>query len=259
MTTEVKTRSPLKVPPLRNPGQSLDEELQRILVDKFLPYFIFPPLLFAFALGEWWRWYRPSPPSPLFATMLALIAVLYSIYKVRKMMPKIHALKQGREGEKVMGQSLEELRAGGAIVLHDIVADGFNVDHVVISPKGLFVIETKTYSKPNGRDARITFDGYKVSIDGRVPSGDFVKQVLANTAWIQEMLKERTGRSFPARPVVLFPGWFVEKVGAHAHDRVWVLNPKNLPGFLDQEKPNLSLEDMKTATCHLAQHVRSIK
>lgn len=259
MTAVVKTRSPLKVSALRNPGQSLDEELQRIFVDSFLPYFLVPPVLVSFALIEWFRWYRPFPPSPWIATVLALVSVLYSIYQVQKIRPKIHALKLGRDGEKVVGQSLEELRSGGAIVLHDIIADGFNVDHVVISPKGLFVIETKTYSKPNGRDARILFDGDKLSIDGRAPSRDPVKQVMANTAWVQELLKERTGRSFPARPVVLFPGWFVETAGAHAHDRVWVLNPKGLAAFIDQEKPTLSLEDMKTATCHLAQHVRSIK
>jgi hypothetical protein len=175
------------------------------------------------------------------------------------MSPKIRALKLGREGEKVVGQSLEELRSGGAIVLHDIVAAGFNVDHVVISPKGLFVIETKTRSKPNGKDVKITFDGDKISIDGKVPTRDPIKQVLANTAWVREMLKERTGRSYPARPVVLFPGWFVESVGARSHERVWVLNPKGLTAFIDQEKPSLSLEDMKTATCHIAQHVRSIK
>jgi hypothetical protein len=42
MPTEEKTRSPLKAPPLRNPGQSLDEELQRLFVDSFLPYFLVP-------------------------------------------------------------------------------------------------------------------------------------------------------------------------------------------------------------------------
>jgi len=147
MSIEVKARSPLKVPPLRNPGQSLDEELQRILVDKFLPYFIFPPLIIAYAIGEWWRLHLSSSPSPRFATVLAFISVLYSIYQVRKMRPKLRAFKLGLEGEKVVGQSLEELRSGGAIILHDIMADGFNVDHVVISPKGLFVIETKTRSK----------------------------------------------------------------------------------------------------------------
>lgn len=74
----------------------------------------------------------------------------------------------------------------------------------------------------------------------------------------QEMLKERTGRSFPVRSVVLSPGWFVETVGAHAHDRVWVLNPKALPAFIAQEKLILSLEEIKTRTCHLSQYIRSI-
>lgn len=259
MSHEVKkARSPLKVSPLRNPGQSLDEELQRIFLDSFLPYFLAPPLLVSFALIEWWRWYRPFPPSPWVATGLAFITIIYSIYQVQKIRPKIHALKLGREGEKVVGQSLEELRSSGAIVLHDIKADGFNVDHIVISSKGIFVIETKTYSKPNGRDAKVLFDGKTVSVGGKSPSRDPVKQVVANTAWVQEMLKERTGRSFPARSVVLFPGWFVETAGTHAHDRVWVLNPKALPAFIAQEKLTLSLEEIKTATCHLSQYIRSI-
>jgi hypothetical protein len=258
MGNKAAVRSPLKDRPLRNPGQSLDEELQGILVDKFLPYFIFPPLFIAYAIGEWWRWYLPSSPSPRFATVLAFVSVLFSIYQVRKIRPKLRALKLGREGEKVVGQSLEELRSGGAIVLHDIVADGFNVDHVVISPKGLFVVETKTYSKPIGRDAKVVFDGDKVSIDGRVPSRDPIKQVLANTGWVRELLKESTGKFFPVKPVVLFPGWYVDPVGAHAHDRVWVLNPKALPAFIAQEKTTLSLEELKMATCHLSRYIRSL-
>jgi hypothetical protein len=78
------------------------------------------------------RHFRPQPPSPWLATGVAIVAVLDSAYKVHKLRPKIHALKPGRDGEKVVGQALEELRTGGAILLHDITANGFNVDHVVI-------------------------------------------------------------------------------------------------------------------------------
>jgi hypothetical protein len=95
MPTEEKTRSPLKAPPLRNPGQSLDEELQRLFVDSFLPYFLVPSMLGVFALIEWMRDSRPQPPSPWFATIVAFVAVSYSAYKVQKLRPKIHALKQG--------------------------------------------------------------------------------------------------------------------------------------------------------------------
>src|SRR4030066_228274 len=218
MLTKVKVRSPLKVPPLRNPGQSLDEELERLFFDKILPYFIVPPVLVSFALIEWWRSYRPFPPSPWIMTVIAFLTVIYSIYQIQTIRPKIRALKLGRDGEKIVGQSLEELRTGGAIVLHDILADGFNVDHLVISSKGIFVLETKTYTHPNGRDAKVIFDGDKVLLDGRVPSRDPVKQVRANTAWVRDLLKEHTGKSFPVRPAILFPGWFVETGGARAPD-----------------------------------------
>ena len=259
MSTEVKTRSPLKVPPLRNPGQSLDEELQRLFLDSFLPYFMVASTLCAYALIEWMRYYRPLPPSPFFATGVAIVAVLYSAYKVNKMRPKIHALKLGRDGEKVVGQSLEELRSGGAIVLHDITSNGFNVDHVVISFKGIFVIETKTRSKSKGRDSKIVYDGEKLLIDGWTMAPDPLKQVWANTSWIRDLLMESTGKSFPVRPVLLFPGWYVDPVGAHAHDRVWVLSPKALPAFIAKEKTTLSLEDVKMATCHLSRYIRSMR
>jgi len=258
MSVDRKTRSPLKEAPLRSPGQSVDEELQRILMDKFLPYFLMPAILIAFAITEWWRWYRPSSPSPWFATVLAIATISYSIYQVQKLRPRLRALKLGRDGEKVVGQSLEELRSDGAIVLHDIIADGFNVDHVVIASQGIFVVETKTFSKPKGRDAKIVFDGEKVIIGGKRPSRDPIRQARANTAWIQDLLKERTGKSYAARPVILFPGWYVETQGPHAHDRVWVLNPKALPSFIAKEKSALSMEDMKTATCHISRYIRSL-
>lgn len=259
MSTEVKTRSPLKIPPLRNPGQSLDEELQRLFVDSFLPYFLVPSVLGAFALIEWMRYIRPLPPSPWFATGVAIVAVLYSTYKVLMMRPKIHALKLGRDGEKFVGQALEELRSSGAIVLHDIMADGFNVDHVVISYKGIFVIETKTWSKPKGRDTQIVYDGEKILIDGWTLTPDPLKQVQANSAWIRDLLMESTGKSFPVRPVLLFPGWYVDPVGTHAQERVWVLTTKALPGFITKAKTTLSLEDVKMATCHLSRYIRSLR
>lgn len=259
MGNEVTVRSPLKSPPLRNPGQSLDEELQLLFVDKFLPYFLFPGLFIGYAIGEWWRWYFLSPPIPRIVTVIALVSVAYSVYQIRKLRPKIHALRLGRDGEKIVGQSLEELRIDGAIVLHDITSNGFNVDHVVISFKGIFVIETKTNSKPKGRDAKVVFDGEKLSVGGWTPSRDPIKQVQANTAWVRDLLKESTGKSFPVKSVVLFPGWYVETVGTHAHDRVWVLNPKGLPVFIANEKTALSLEDVKMATCHLSRYIRSLR
>jgi hypothetical protein len=131
------------------------------------------------------------------------------------------------------------------------------VDHAVVSPKGLFVIETKTRSKPKGTRVAVRYDGEKLSVNGNVPSRDPIKQVLAISAWVQELVKKSTGKSFPVRPVVLFPGWYVETENASAHDKVWVLNPKCLLSFIQNEKVNLSPEDVKLITFHLSRYIRS--
>jgi hypothetical protein len=257
MGNEVTLKSPLKDAPLRLPGQSLAEEIQRIFEEDWIPYYLATLLFFVFAALEWLRYYRPYPPSPRLATAAAVLLFGYTAIRTIKMRPKIRNLRLGMEGEKVVGQSLEVSRANGATVFHDICAKDFNVDHVVVSPKGIFVIETKTRSKPTGTRVAVRYDGEKLSVNGNVPSRDPIMQVLANSAWVRELVKKSTGKTFPVRPVVLFPGWYVETENANAHDKVWVLNPKCLLSFIQHEKVDLPPEDVNLITFHLSRYIRS--
>lgn len=252
-------KSPLKDRPLRYPGQSLDEAIQHQFDDEWMPYFLTSLVTAGLAGLEWWRYAHPSPPRPWAYTILAAIVVGYTIFRSMKIIRKVRALKLGRDGEKVVGQFLEELRAKGAMVFHDIPANGFNVDHVVISPKGIYVIETKTYSKPNGREATVRYDGVKLTVDGKAPSRDPVKQIQAIAAWMREFLAESTGKAFSVKPVVVFPGWYVETVHAGAHDKVWVLNPKGLPSFIQNDRGDLPPEDLKLVIYHLSRYIRTQK
>jgi len=44
----------------------------------------------------------------------------------------------------------------------------------------------------------------------------------------------------------------------NAHDReVWVLNPKALPTFIENEPVVLAQEDVMLATYHLSRHIRT--
>lgn len=257
MQKDVVFKSPLKDPPLRNPGQSLEEEIHRMLDDDAIPYFLVSMVCVTYAATEWLRYFRPTSPSLLFTTIMTVLIVSYSIFRLYRMRPKIRNLRLGMEGEKAVGQSLEELRANGAAVFHDVPAKGFNVDHVVVSRNGIFVIETKTYSKPKGRAVTITYDGAKLLVDGKSPDRDPIWQARGNAAWLQALLKESTGKSFPVRPVVLFPGWYVETATANAHDKVWVLNPKCLSSFMQNEYVDLPAEDVSLIAFHLSRYIRS--
>jgi hypothetical protein len=116
------------------------------------------------------------------------------------------------------------------------------------------MIETKTISKPNGREALVEYDGERVTIAGFSPDRDPIRQAKALSHWLEDLIKESTGRSFGVRPVVLYPGWYVNKQPKGTN--VWVLNPKALPSFLDHESASLSPEDVHLVSYHLSRYVR---
>jgi hypothetical protein len=165
-------------------------------------------------------------------------------------------LRQAINGEKAVGQFLEGVRADGYRVFHDLVGDGFNGDHALIGPRGVFTVETKTWSKPTRGEARINFDGEKITRGKFDPDRDPVIQAQAQAGWLRNLLAESTGRKYAVRPVILFPGWFVEQVPATSR-RIWVLNPRQLPDFLRQESNRLSDEDVNLASFHLSRFIRA--
>ena len=68
-------------------------------------------------------------------------------------------------------------------------------------------------------------------------------------------MSECTGRKFEVRPVIVFPGWFVEQTGQSLR-QIWVLELKALPKFLENEPQRLNTEDVALASDHLARFVR---
>lgn len=137
-------KSPLRAKPLRMAGQSLDENIRNRLDDKGLKYAILIVFPIVLAMMEWYRWYVDAPYTPWVYTFLAAITCPIGIYKAFKLKQELIKLKQGRDGEIAVGQYLESFREQGCKIFHDIVGEGFNLDHVVISKNGIFVIETKT-------------------------------------------------------------------------------------------------------------------
>ena len=250
-----RSRSPLKDRPLRNPGQSVEEARRKLLEDKLeqpLLAAVFAALLAAL---EWWRYFTGRPPQPAAFTALAVCVAAFAAWRVARAVPQLRSLRAA-DGERAVGQFLEGLREQGYRVFHDLVGDGFNVDHALIGPAGVFTVETKAWSKPARGEARIRFDGERILRGDLEPDRDPVIQARAQSGWLRDLLSESTGRKFEVRPVVVFPGWFVEQTSAHPRG-IWVLNPKALPHFLEKEPRQLSEEDVKLASFHLSRFIRA--
>jgi hypothetical protein len=250
----LQMRSPLKSTPARSAGQSVNEQIenQRFnAVEVCLPAL----MLFGFAIFEWTKVLLNIPPAPLTFTALAVIAAILAAIKFTRIRRELDAYKQGRDGEKTVGHELEKLREHGAHVHHDLLADGFNIDHVVVSTRGIFVIETKTWSKSEPHSETLRFDGQHVIRQGHKPDSNPVKQVQANASYVRSLLAQSTGEHFAIQPIVAFPGWFVQMQPKTKPVETWVLNPKAIGAFINRTKPRLTTEQVHMISHHLSLHI----
>ncbi|HEY2417467.1 MAG TPA: nuclease-related domain-containing protein [Steroidobacteraceae bacterium] len=234
----------------------MDEQIDDVLNDKLLNYLLFPLIIWLLAGIEWFLQIRNAPRIPGTFAVVAAILTVYGAIRIGQLRRQINLLKQGRDGERFVGQYLERLRLGGAQVFHDVPGDGFNLDHVVIAPQGIFVVETKTWSKRRPR-ARITVRAGTLFKDGYKVDPNPIEQAVAESAWLSRLLVESTGKSLSVRGVVLFPGWFVEPMDGATKNKAWVLEPKAFPAFLDHEPTRLAESDVTLAAFHLTRYVRT--
>jgi hypothetical protein len=251
---KTEKRSPLKEKPLRLPGASLSEERSRILDDELMPLALAIAFAVAFAVLEWFRTFVPSPPQPLAATLVAVLLIAFLVYRLRGTRARLRSLKLGMEGEQAVGQFLEAHRGADWHIFHDVPGPSFNIDHVVVCPKGVFAVETKTFSKPAKGEAKVTYDGDRVLVNGSKPDRDPVAQARAVRDWIRDLLFDTTAIKYPVRGVVVFPGWWVDSPKTGRRPEIWVLNEKAFVKFVENE-PVVKSEDVALAASRLVNYI----
>lgn len=164
--------------------------------------------------------------------MLCLPAALYCVgvtYKTLRSMNRLRQNAAGLRAERAAAQEIGAVLAGNNRMFHDVQAGSFNIDHVVVSPAGVFAIETKSRRKPpagGGADkVKVRYDGKALAFPGWVET-EPIAQAERQARWLAEHLRKATGESFPVTPVLALPGWYVENVARIADGMVRVINPK---------------------------------
>ncbi len=248
-------RDPLKRQPLAQPGDSTHDQLSGVFEQEVERWLLACVVCAAIAIGQWIMFLSAKPPHPIITTVIAAILAIILAIRLPGARRTANNLRLGIRGESAVGQQLETLRALGYHVFHDLPGNGFNVDHVLIGPAGLFVIETKTRSKPARGRATITYDGRRVFVNGHAPDRDPIAQARANRDHVcgvlAKFLKERpTGRA-----VVVFPGWWVERTARDPE--VWVLNDEAFLKIIGREPPKLSEDTIRILAESLETHLRA--
>lgn len=259
LTPAAAKKSPLKDKPLRLPGQSLDDRIDNFIYDNRLaPIMLALVCIFAAVFELFFLLTNTSRmKSAILMSAYALVVLIYAVWKWRRSTAQLAALKLGRDGERVVAEVLSEQVRKGNAVFHDVVGPNFNLDHVIVAPQGVFVIETKTLSKPTRPDAYVTFDGKDLRVDSHALDRDPIEQTLSEIRWLKDLLRESTGTDIPVKGLIVFPGWFVKSDHSNVDRKVWVMNPKGVDGFITAGHSIMPIEKVYLVAFHLARFIRS--
>lgn len=235
---------------LRRAGEGLDQR-HRELMDKLpetlglamaIPLVLpcLPLLLIRWSTGSW-QWGLLSASAALF-----LAALVWGMGKVRALAMETRNVRLGLFGERAVADELDKLTWSGYRIFHDVPCLGatglFNLDHVVVGKGGVAVIETKTYRKPKGGDAkancRVEYDGQQLIWPNRRSTKE-LEQVRRNAEWLQKYLMKELSVETPPMQVVAIPGWYV--VQPKGGDRTCrVMNQKQLAKGINDLKGVMS-------------------
>ena len=222
-----------------------------------MPYAVVMLFAIAMALSEWWQWYTNSPPSPIIYSVIAVLMILIVAWKVRSVRPKLKLLNLGYQGEKIVAQVLSKLYKDGALIFHDVPGDGFNLDHVIVHKSGLYVVETKTLSKPARGITELVFNGETVLRNGLEFERNPITQVRANKKWLSELLEKTTGHHFPIQAVIIYPGWFIKTTREGNSSEEWVLNEKAFIKYFRKQSERMKPEDVSLAADRIRIHIEN--
>lgn len=219
----------------RAPGETLRRAIAKFDADmpQMLWIGLLPPIL---SLGTILIASQLPPVVMPYVTIGAVVVFLSSALYCGRWLHRFlgprRELALGYFGERAVAECLESLMANSYWVYHDVPAKGSiklsNLDHVTVGPTGVAVVETKTQDKGSalaGRESHIvTFDGNQL-IWPWGENKDGIQQTIDEAEWLKKWLKKHTDLDVPVKPILTFPGWWVNEKPS---EQLRVVNLKNL-------------------------------
>lgn len=207
-------RSLLTTQLLRGPGESLRGQLET--ASEKTDSFVFVMMFVAVAALGLFVALVSSTNGKVFIWQLWLLAICYTLMmillslRLYRLFRHSQDLYLGLDAELAVGQELNSLMLDGYRIFHDFPAENFNIDHVVIGTNGVFAVETKGRVKQMNGDVKIVYDGEGLKFPTHYEQ-EPLEQAKRQAVWLAKWLTSAVGAQVTVKPVLAFPGWYIER------------------------------------------------
>lgn len=166
---------------------------------------------------------------PGFLALLLLTRLIGNVAGegIDRQLKRARQAERGARAEEDVSRVLERLaNQQPMLVFHDVATGHGNIDHVVITPHGVFVLETKSHH------GRVEIAGERLLLNGKPPEKDFIAQALGSAYWLKNHLRKLIGVEVWVNAVVIFTHAFVPR--PYRIKGVRVANVRFLPEIIAQ-------------------------
>ena len=251
-----RRRSPLNSQLWNQPGEGLRRRLATIdeRISDVALYVVLaaPGLLIVYLIP------RVNPTqmqlrwSDGYALVVCAAVLAYALTRLHKHALHRRNVRDGLAAELTVAQYLIPLMAEGCMVFHDVPAEQFNLDHVVVGPQAVFMIETKSRKKPEARGAdaaKVAFDGKGLKFPEHIETAP-LEQARSQARWLSNYLAGAAGEPVKVVPVLALPGWWVDLSPAARSSDLVVSNLKNPKFLLNPAYGAVMSNSLRTRVAH---------
>jgi hypothetical protein len=245
---------PTSAMPLASPDQTLEQQLDRGLIDKIEggkaeTQFSKKAGESTFSIAKKWRrigiisgifliivliafmvifqlnktiFHNMNLVIPLFCGFI--IVGIFTVIIINKLADRWQNYRHGAIAEEFVGKILENL-SQDYLVLNDIQLGYGNIDHFVIGKNGcLYMIETKSHR------GKVAIEGDNLRINNKRTEKDFIKQTQRNSFDVRDEIASILGVNLNVTPVLVFTNAYVP---FRANIKgVFIMNKKTLLKFI---------------------------
>lgn len=241
------------------PAEKTDDQLNDIFI-----LTIFGPALFVAIFVIVSGGVKPSGFSVAPATVFIVagaIGFVFLVWRLTYLIARRRNYRLGFAGERAVAEELNQLMLDGCRVFHDVPIEPYgNIDHVLVTPTGIYAVETKARRKRKAskgrRDHEVVFDGKALQFPCAVDLRS-LDQARRQADQLRVFLSNAVGEPVKVGAILTLPGWFVT---SRVKVDIKVLNPRGIgAAVLDGRVPALSRQLIDRVVYQLDRKCRDVE
>ncbi len=249
-------------------GESLQKKIRDIEFS-FFEIILLPIFFGLFAIFAWAIATGLMQINYAVAIVFTIIAIIIGVRAYKKFQISKNILskyRMGLEGERYVGEMLNKISSDSIRVFHDIPGECFNVDHIIVSTRGVFAIETKHYDRAKGHE--FFFDGNMIE---RMEKGGrkfccpkLLPQMEGEARFIHDEIKQRTGLDISVIKVAVLIGCYIHTPAENDKNKnmkryfgkYWITNETLFEKMFMEEKEIYDDSVVKLISSHINDFVK---